>query len=937
MQQQNESENQPQVSSGGEDRSPSGETAPNQENAPSGRSGPPVEHPAAKGADEVLSALEVDAEQGLKDSDAESRRQRYGPNQLREARRRSPWRILVDQFKSVVLIVLGVAAILAFAIGQIPEAIAIFAVLLVNGAIGFFSEWRAVRSMEALRKIGQPHVRVRRDGQEREIGIAELVPGDIIFQEGGDVVPADARLVEANNLRVDEAALTGESVAVAKRTEPAEKDAPLAERQSMLFRGTTVTEGSAEAVVVATGMDTQLGQIAAMAEEAERQETPLQQGLDELGSRLAWVVLAVAVVVALAGLAVGRPTLLMIETAIALGIAAVPEGLPIVATIALARGMWLMARRQALINRLTAVETLGATRVIFSDKTGTLTQNRMTLSRVVTPQGEHEMDFENAEQSELEQAESDDPLLRRTLEIGVLCSNASLTDVDSDGEPEEEQGDPTEVALLRAGLVTGLERDSLLETKPEAREVAFDPDVMMMATFHGSGNEFELAVKGAAKPVLEACTRIAATPDEEDAELTDQKRQEWLDRGEQLAEAGLRVLAVADKQVDSADAEPYESLRFVALVGLYDPPAENVKDSIRACQQAGIRLVMVTGDQPATARAIGQQVGLAHDGAEAMHGSRLDDPEDLSADQRREVLDAPIFARVSPEQKLNIMRIFQDEGEIVAMTGDGINDAPALKKADIGVAMGRRGTDAARQAADMVLKDDALDSIVAAVEQGRVIFGNIRKSVMFMLCTNVAEILAVAIAAVVALPLPLRPMQILFLNVITDVFPALALGVGKGDPSVMNRPPRSPDESVITRHHWAAIGGWSALVATCVLVALSIATTALGFDTRRAVTVSFLTLAFAKLWFVVNLRSRGSTLWNNDIVRNGWVWGALGLCIVLLLAAVYAPGLSTLLKTEPPGRWGWLCVLGMSLVPLIVGQIALEVWKTLGRRSEASD
>jgi len=904
------------------------------------------EKPSARSAHEVLSELQVDPAEGLDRHEVRMRRRRFGANRLRVARRRNAWGILADQFKSVVLLVLLVAAGLAFAVGELPEGMAVVAVVLVNGLIGFTSEWRAVRSMEALRQIGKRRVRVRRHGQERKVAIDHLVPGDVVFQEGGDVVPADLRLIEANNLRVDEAALTGESVAVVKRTEPAEPDAPLAERHRMLFRGTTITEGSAEGVVVATGMETELGRIAEMAEQAEKQATPLQQRLDQLGSRLAWAVLGIAAVVALAGLASGRPTLLMIETAIALGIAAVPEGLPIVATIALARGMRLMARRQALINRLTAVETLGATRVIFTDKTGTLTENRMTLRRVVTPAGDHVLDLHEGDHDEKQDGSDaaggsasgdlgNDALLRRVVEIGVLCSNASITDLDRDGHPEEEQGDPTEVALLRAGLAFGLDRDALLGEKPETREVAFDPDVMMMATFHKAGSGFEVAVKGAPQAVLEACTSLAdvrsSDGDSAHRELGGDDRRRWIDRAEKLAEAGHRVLAVADKRVGDPEGEPYESLRFVGLVGLYDPPGKGVKESIAACQRAGIRVVMVTGDQPATARAIGRQVGLADGDSLVIHGGELPEAEKLSPEDRDKVLRAPIFARFSPEQKLRLMQTYQNNGEIVAMTGDGINDAPALKKADIGVAMGRRGTDAAREAADMVLKDDALSSIVAAVEQGRVIFANIRKSVMFMLCTNVAEILAVAVATLLGLPLPLRPLQILFLNMLTDVFPALALGLGQGDPRIMDRAPRNPKESMLTRGHWLAIGAWSGLVAACVLGALSIAVFGMAVDTMTAVTVSFLTLAFAKLWFVLNLRGPGSRLWDNDVIRNGWVWGATLLCIVLLLSAVYLPGLSTLLKTQPPGFDGWICVLGMSLIPLVLGQMLLVCWQMAGR------
>lgn len=601
---------------------------------------------ASRPADNVLEELGVDPAAGLGNSEVSTRRRRFGTNRLREARRRSAWHILLEQFKSVMLAVLLIAAALAFAAREIPEGFAVIAVVLVNALIGFTTEWRAVRSMESLREMGQGRVRVRRDGREVEVEVDDLVVGDLVLQEGGDVVPADMRLIEANNLRVEEAALTGESVAVVKRTEPAEPNAPLAERQSMLFRGTTITEGSAQGVVVATGMNTELGRIAEMAEAAEdeTQGTPLQRRLNQLGSRLVWAVVAVAAVVAVVGLAAGRPILPMIETAIALGIAAVPEGLPIVATIALARGMRLMARRQALINRLMAVETLGATRVIFTDKTGTLTENRMTLRCVATTSGNHELDIDGRGNDNADTAADttasasgkglDDSLLRRAVEIGVLCSNASLTDADQDGLAEEEQGDPTEVALLRAGLAFGFDRDALLENKPEVREVAFNPDLMMMATFHQTSDVLEVAVKGAPQAVLEVCNTIARGGETEDtpSEMSDEERERWSARSEELAGDGLRVLAVADKTADDLEADPYDALRFVGLVGLYDPPGQGVKESIAACQRAGIRVVMVTGDQPATARAIGRQLELADDQSSVVHGTELPDATTISSE-----------------------------------------------------------------------------------------------------------------------------------------------------------------------------------------------------------------------------------------------------------------------------------------------------------------
>ncbi len=867
--------------------------------------------PHAADVESLLDALGVDPDRGLAGDEVERRRERHGPNRLRTRDRRSLWSILADQLKSVVLILMGAASAIAFALAHWTEAVAILAVLVVNAAIGVASELRAVRSMEALQQLDRLRTRVRRDGGESEVWAENLVPGDVVLLGAGAKVPADLRITSADGLRVEEAALTGESVAVAKSVDPVDGDIGLSERTSMLHKGTTVVEGAATGVVTATGMDTELGRISELAQEAETRSSPLQQRLDRLGRRLAWITLATAAVVAGAGLLAGQPTVLMLETAIALGVAAIPEGLPVVATIALARGMWLMARRHAVINRLPAVETLGTTRIIMTDKTGTLTENRMTLRRVVTGADDH--DLEEVEDP------ADEPLLEHILRVGVLCNNARLAEGEMD-----EVGDPTEVALLEAGRrLAGIDREELLEELPETREVSFDPEVMMMATFHRTDDGFLVAVKGAPDRVLEAASSIA-DGDDDGRPLDDGERERWLQRNDELAGEGFRVMAVADRRMGSDDEEPYRKLRFLGLICLIDPAREGVREAVEDCRRAGMRTVMLTGDQPRTAAAVARQVGLVDaDEAEpeVLLGADLRPPGELSEEERERIDRTSIFARVSPEQKLDLVGLYQERGEAVAMTGDGVNDAPALKKADIGVAMGRRGTDAARQVADMVLEDDALASIVAAVRQGRVIFHNIRMSVMFMLCTNVAEVVAVAAASLAGAPLPLKPLQILYLNVLTDVFPALALGVGPGPPGVMDSPPRSPGESVLTSRHWRAVGGWAVLIGACVLGALALALEWLGLDQTRAVTVSFLTLAFAKLWFVFNLRAKGTALLDNEVVRNPWVWGALALCAGLLAAAVYLPVLSGVLSTAAPGWSGWGVVLALSLVPLAVGQV----------------
>jgi Ca2+-transporting ATPase len=875
----------------------------------------------AESIEAVSDHLGSDPRGGLSEQEAGQRLKQDGPNALRKAQQQRAWQILIDQFKSMVIIVLVIAGAVAFISQQWAEGIAIAAVLIVNAAIGFVTEWKAVRSMEALQAMRSDTIRVRRDGAEAEIDTEHLVPGDVVVLDSGDMAPADIRLLESNSLQVNESALTGESVPVQKQIAGVPADAPLAERTSMLYRGTTITRGSGEGIVVATGMRTELGRISALTESAEKETTPLQKRLNRLGRHLAWITLAIAAIIAGIGVFVGQDPRKMIETAIALGVAAIPEGLPIVATIALARGMQLMARRNALVKKLPAVETLGATRVIFTDKTGTLTENRMTLRRIVTPAGTATLDEEGGA------AEEGDPLLRRIVEVGVLCNNASLGINREEGPSKQdtEQGDPTETALLRAGLFFDIRREVLLEAKPERREVPFDAERMMMATYHQGPDGLEVAVKGAPDRVLDACERLADQGLAKDRQLDEGARREWHARAEQLAGEGLRVLAAADKIVADDSEAPYRGLRFLGLYGLLDPPRGDVRTAIEECRSAGIRVIMLTGDQPATAKAIAEQTGITADAsARVIHGKDLKNPEHMDEGERRRLLETDLFARVSPEQKLHLVRLMQSAGYTVAMTGDGVNDAPALKKADIGVAMGIRGTDAAREVADMILQDDAFATIVAAVRHGRIIFNNIRQSVMFMLCTNVAEVIAVALAAVAGgfsqFPIPLLPLQILYLNVVTDIFPALALGMGKGEPGIMARKPRPRSESVLTPQHWQAIAGWSGLLAACVLGALTLAFYGLGFEPGRAVTISFLTLAFGKLWFVFNLRSPGTRLLDNDIVNNPYIGGSIVLCIVLLMLAIYLPGLSDVLRTEPPGWQGWGMLLPISMIPFLWGQ-----------------
>jgi len=879
---------------------------------------------------EVLDAFGVDANQGLDDRQVERQRQKYGWNRLRKAKQRTTWDILVDQFKSPIIALLAVAAVLAFSFQDWIEGVAVLIAIALNTLIGFTTELRAVKSMESLQRLSQTQAKVRRAGQVRQTAADHLVPGDIVIIEGGDLVPADLRLIEASKLQADESALTGESVPVRKAADPIETDLPLAEQSNRLFKGTAITRGAGEAIVIATGMETELGQISAMAEQAGSEQTPLEKRLDELGRRLIWITLAIAAVVALSGILRGRDLVLMVETAIALSVAAVPEGLPIVATVALARGMWRMAQQNALINRLSAVETLGSTSIICTDKTGTLTQNRMTVSRIVIEAGTVAVSQAGDTNFRLE-AEPVNPqdyeALHQLLEVGVLCNNAELPDM---GESEDILGDPMEIALLEVGRRADLKRHDLQQHWPEVREVAFDPDVKMMATFHQTNGTYWVAVKGAPEAILQRCTQHLTQAGREPLDTA--SRDRWQQQMTQTARAGLRVLACASKTVDSTEVGPYEDLTLLGILGLEDPPREDVKRSIRACHQAGIRVIMVTGDQPITAENIGRAVGIVSDReAPVLTGKTLRPPNDLSLQDQKRLQQASIFARVSPEQKLNLIVLHQADGAIVAMTGDGVNDAPALKKADIGVAMGQRGTQVAQEAADMVLQDDAFSTIVAAIAQGRAIFRNIRQFTLYLLSGNTGEIMAVAIASLLNAPLPLLPLQILYINAVNDVFPALALGFGEGNEVMMRRPPRKGNEAVLTQSHWIEIGLYGLLIAIATLGAFAIALQVWQLDTNQAVTISFMTLAFARLWHVFNMRSRGSTPLRNEVTQNPYVWGALLICTVILLAAVYVPGLSDALDTTAISLRAWGVVLVASFVPLLLGQTGIALWRRKGR------
>jgi Ca2+-transporting ATPase len=875
----------------------------------------------------MLAALAVSPDRGLSEAEVRARQAALGRNALDLQPSKSAAVILLHQVTSSVVALLTTAALLSAAFGDWPEAIAILVVLGLNTALGFVTELKAERSMEALRRIGTHLQRVRRDGRVLMVDSEELVPGDIVLAEAGDVATADARLVWAANLSVDESALTGESVPVDKSPAPvaAEAEAAIGDRASMLHKGTAVTRGSAVAVVTATGMRTELGQVARLAAGAAPDDSPLTRSLTRLSSQLVAVTLLIAAAVASIGILRGQSPMLMVEAAIALAVAAIPEGLPIVATLALARGMWRMARQNALIERLSAVETLGATTVILTDKTGTLTENRMTVERLATAAGETAMDGHAADAVPDLAATA-----VRLLKAAALCNDAVLS-----GDGRSDTGDPLELALLRAAARAGLHRAELLRDLPEVARQPFDSDTRMMATAHRCGAQLLVAAKGAPEVMLARSARHAGA--DGDVALDQEQRRRLQAEVDELGRRGLRVLAIAERTMpapasgaqpssDVPNLDSVDGLTLLGLVGLYDPPRPDVAAAIAACRDAGIRVVMVTGDHAVTAASIACSISLAS-APQVIEGRALADGRGLSAASLR---NADVLARVTPAQKLELVWAYQSAGEVVAMTGDGVNDAPALRKADIGVAMGLRGTEVARQAAAMVLRDDSFATIVSAIREGRVIFANIRRFVLYLLACNLSEVMVVAIAVTAGLPLPLLPLQILFLNLVTDVFPAFALAMGEGGGDVLRRPPRDPREPIVTRRLWSLVLAQGFAMTLATLAAMVLARDGLGLGGGAVVTVSFLTLALAQIWHVLNMADPGQPLLRNDVTRNPYVWGAVLVCLGLIGIACYLPPLAAVLGLAAPGAQGWLIVVATSLSAMVLGRIAAVV---LGRAS----
>ena len=861
-----------------------------------------TDDPHSQSVDSVLPAYDT-ATQGLTADEAQRRIAEYGENEVSQAKDRTPLAIFIAQFNSVLIWVLLAAAVLSAAAGHAVDAVLIATIVVVNGIFGFVQDYRAERSLEALRELTSPTATVRREGTTMEVDAAELVPGDVIELESGDVVPADGRLLEDIDLEVDEAALTGESAPVSKSPEPVEPDISLAERGCMVYSSTNVTRGRGVAVVTATGMDTEVGSIARELAATEETETPLQEELDELGRRLGLGVLALTALVVPLLLLQETPLVEAGLTAVSLAVAAIPEGLPAVVTLTLALGVRTMAEENALVRRLPAVEALGSVDVICTDKTGTLTEGRMTVSRLWVNDAVVDLDGTVGEPP----SDPVDLLLR----AGALCNDATA-----------EEGDPTEQALVAAAEDHGIDVATLREEHSRTDEVPFSSEQKWMGTVHGDVGY----VKGAPEVVLSKSSRILT--DDGPVDLTSDAADRVRDRVGTFADNALRVLAVAYTDSPESSKSLEDNLVFVGIVGLIDPPREEVADALAATDRAGVDVKMITGDNVRTAAAIAGSLGM---GQEVIEGRDLDRLGEGGLAARVEEVD--VFARTSPEHKVRILRALQKNGHIVAMTGDGVNDAPALKNADVGVAMGVRGTDVAKQASDMVLLDDNYTTIQRAVERGRAIFDNLWKFVAFLLSANVAEVALVFLASLYGY-LILPAVQLLWINLLTDGLPALALGADPRSGNVMERPPRDPDRGFVERPMLGLIGG-TGLVSTALMLGLMLyVIRGAAVVTPYAMTMvftGFVFLEFEKLFVIRWLRE-------TPTFSNPWLALAVGGSMVLQLAVLYTP-LNQYFGTIPLGVGDWAllgAVLAVALPMYVAVVVAIKRAFPVGGATERS-
>lgn len=887
-------------------------------------------------AEETLQKLNTHPDKGLPAKEAARRLDEQGPNELSEGKTISPVTLFLNQFKDFMVLVLMGATLISGLLGEFLDAITIIAIILMNGILGFIQEFRAERSLRALKELSAPHAKVVRDGVIVQIPAKELVPGDVIALEAGDRVPADIRWLTTNNIHVEESALTGESVPVIKHTSQLDSgDVPLGDQRNLGFMGTLITLGTARAVVVRSGMDTEMGKIAGLIESTEEMETPLQHRLEQLGKILIIVALGLTVMVVAAGILHGQPAYAMFLAGVSLAVAAIPEGLPAIVTIALALGVQRMIKRNAIVRKLPSVETLGCASVICSDKTGTLTQNKMTVTHLWMGGDLMEVTGEGYEpRGEIKQSGKTadvrrDQTLRRLLQVAALCNNAELVQEENlnkgkKGKEKTEgawivKGDPTEGALVVLSSKAGLSPASLNGLYRRVAEFPFDSDRKRMSVLLEHQGGRMVFAKGAPDVLLDQCSYVLW--EDKVIPFTGTLKQKVMAANEGMAKSALRVLGFAYREVKGAErcesAEQAETnLIFVGLTGMIDPPRKEVRDAIVKCKKAGIKTIMITGDHQTTAEAIARQLGMLPTGGLAINGSQLAAMSDEQLDDRIE--DIYVYARVSPEHKLRIVKALQKRGHVVAMTGDGVNDAPAIKAADIGISMGINGTDVSKEASALILSDDNFATIVAAIEEGRGIYENIRKFIRYLLASNVGEILTMFLAMMLGMPLPLIPIQILWVNLVTDGLPAMALGVDQPEKDLMQHKPRQAKENIFARRLGWKIISRGIVIGVCTLAAFWI-TLQSGPDGDAATlvhaqTVAFATLVLAQLIHVFDCRSSRSIFHRNPFQNKYLVFAVLS-SLVLMLAVMYIDPLQPIFKTVDLGVKDWILALVAAGIP----------------------
>ncbi len=880
---------------------------------------------------------------GLSKDEAKNRVIEYGANELQKIKRKSKLKLFIEQFKNVLIIILIVAALISIFLGEVLDAAVISVIVVLNAVIGFIQEYKAEKAIEALRELAAPQAIVIRDGKEVKIPAKEIVPGDIILIDTGDRIPADIRLTSASGLKIDESSLTGESMPVKKTTEPLKNGfIPLADRNNMAFSGTIVTSGYGKGVVVATGMNTEIGRIASMIQQEEEKETPLQRKLDVLGKKLGQIIIVLCVIVFISGFLRGIPFIEIFLASVGLAVAAIPEGLPAIVTMGLALGIQRMAKRKAIIRKLPAVETLGSANVICSDKTGTLTKNEMTVRRIHLASSSFEVTGEgyNPKGDFLQNGEKVNPLLNEDLtqliKIGALCNNSALF-----FDPQKNRwfvtGDPTSGALIVLAEKAGLRHSDLIQQYKRIAEIPFESERKRIVTLHEDpGGGRIIFVSGAPDILLDLSDYYLDSGQVK--KLDNEKRQLFLKLNDEMAKQALRVIALAYKKVDSSpppvdDLNFDKGLVFTGLVGMMDPPRAEVKDAIKLASKAGIKTIMITGDHPNTAAAIARELGILKEGDIVITGSQLDA---MSVEDLEKIVEkVKVYARVSPKHKMQIVKALKKKGSILAMTGDGVNDAPALKSSDIGVSMGIAGTDVAKEASDMVLADDNFSTIVAAVEEGRMVYDNIKKVVKYLISTNFGEIITIFIGILIGLPLPILALQILWINLVTDGLPALALGVEPAESDLMERKPRDPNENILSKEtlinaliYGAIMGAGALLLFAFELSALDywgfLATNPtleqIDIFLTRPRTVVFTVLMLFQMMSVFTFRSEKTSIFKMKFFGNKYLVISVAVSIALQLFVVYLPVMQVPFKTTFLYPFDWVIIILTTLSLLLYSE-----------------